>query len=251
MVIIRDEARIARLGRRGKRASIVGLLILISGLVIAFLPNVGNLPNPFLIQTGTLVTGWLLSQYGIYLSHRYLRSPRPDQVLDEVLRPAARGGRLYHFVLPAPHVLLSKAGLIVFVLKYQTGKISAEGNKWRQRGMGFLSFRRLFGQEGLGNPSKEAEHYIGALAGFIRKHAPEVEEVPIGALIVFTSKNIAALETKNADFPAMHYTKVKGFLRQKGLGEAIPQRDMVALRRAFDAASGDRVPSAGEQANEA
>jgi hypothetical protein len=143
---------------------------------------------------------------------------------------------MYHYLLPAPHVLLTKAGPIVFVLKYQTGNIWAQDDKWKQTGIGF---RRFFGQEGLGNPSREAETMVKGLAGYISKQAPELEEVPIGAMIVFTAKNIKNLEVSESSIPAMHFTKVKGFLRQKGQGESLPVADYKALQSAFDKAAAD------------
>ena len=234
MVVIRDEDRIARLKKLSQITSTVGFLFLAGGFILLFLDN----PNRILYQTLALILGWLIAQIGMYLSHRYARSPRPDEVLDEAVKPVARDGRMYHYILPAPHVLLSKAGPIVFVLKYQTGRISAEGERWKQQGIGF---RRIFGQEGLGNPAKDAESMVKALAGFIRKHAPDVEEVPVGAMIVFTSKNIDSLDLKNSTIPAMHSTKVKGFLRQKGVGDALPKKTYRSLRAAFDEAAGDII----------
>jgi hypothetical protein len=237
MIIYRDEERIERLKTRGMRVSLAGFLILAAGFVLLFLQEqLGN--NVFLYQTLALVFGFLLTQYGLYLQHRYTRSPRPDEVLDDALKSVARDDVLYHFMLPAPHVLLTPAGPIIFNLKYQTGVIRADGDRWSQKGLGF---RRFFGQEGLGNPTREAEKMVRALAGHISREAPEVEEVPIGAMIVFTSKNQDELDVAGSRIPAMHYSKVKGFLRQQGKGDPLPQADYDALRAAFDEAAGDLV----------
>jgi hypothetical protein len=232
MVILRDDVRIQKLKRRSQQLSLIGFLFLAAGLVIIFLP----LENPFIFQTLALITGWIVSQIGIYLSHRYARSPRPDEVLDDAVKGVARDGRMYHFLLPAPHVLLTRSGPIVFVLKFQTGEISVTEDKWKQKGIGF---RRFFGQEGLGNPAKEAETMIESLASYIRKYAPDVKELDIGAMIVFTSKNIKSLDVKNSTIPAMHFSKVKGFLRNKGQGDPLPKEDYSALQAAFDEAAAD------------
>ncbi|MCI0394228.1 MAG: hypothetical protein L0332_21620 [Chloroflexi bacterium] len=230
MVILRDEKRIAVLKKRAQQLTLLGMLFLVGGFVLALV----GVQNFVFYQLLALMAGWILSQMGIYLAHRYLRSPRPDEVLDEALKGIVRDGRLYHYLLPAPHVLLTPAGPIVLVPKFQTGKISVQGDKWRQAGLGL---RRFFGQESLGNPSREAESMIGALASYIRKHAPSVEEVPIGALIVFTTKNIQELELKGSRIPAMHYSKIKGFLKQKGQGKPLLPADYNALRSAFDEAA--------------
>ncbi len=136
-------------------------------------------------------------------------------------------------------------GPIVFVAKFQNGDITVEeGDKWRQRGVGIM--RRLFSQESLGNPTKEAENSVAALASFINKHAPDVEEVPIGAIIVFTSKNSRDLELSASSIPAMHFTKLRGYFKQKAPREQLPAGDYAALRRAFDAEAGEAVQAVVE-----
>lgn len=229
MKIIRDDTRMEKLRKRSQQATLIGFLFLLGGFVLVFIFQ----EDPYVIfyQLLALIVGFALSQYGAYLTHRYGRSPRPDEILDEAVKSVARDGRMYHYLLPAPHVLLTRNGPIVFVLKYQTGKISAYGDQWTQKGIGF---RRYFGQEGLGNPSKDAESSIAAMANYIREHAPDIEEVPIGALIVFTNKNISSLEVSEANFPSMHESKVKGFLRQKGSGTALSAKTYDSLLAAFD-----------------
>ena len=228
MVILRDDQRIARLKRISQITSFVGMGALLAGLFLVFLPDTANL---FFYQLVALLLGWMLSQIGIYLGHRYLRDPRPDEVLDEVLRKVARNGRIYHYLLPAAHVLLIPTGIIVFVTKFQSGNISVQGDKWKQTGMGL---RRFFGQERLGNPSREATLNVEAVASYLNKNAPSVEEVPIGALIVFTSKGNKNLDLKGSDIPAMHYTKVKGYLRQQKREAPIPEEDYQTIQAAFD-----------------
>ncbi len=228
MIILRDDQRIARLKRISQVTSFVGMGALLAGLFLVFLPNTENL---FFYQLLALFTGWMLSQIGIYLGHRYLREPRPDEVLDEVLRKVARNGRIYHYLLPAAHVLLIPTGIIVFVAKYQSGNITVEGDKWKQTGMGL---RRFFGQERLGDPTREAAMSVEAVASYLNKHAPTVEEVPIGAMVVFTSKGNKNLDLKNSTMPAMHYTKIKGYLRQQKRETPIPEADFQAIQAAFD-----------------
>lgn len=231
MVIIRDDKKIARYRTIGQVASFAGMAALIGGMVLIF---VGDPQTVFYWQLAALLLGWMLSQVGIYLAQRYVRRPRPDQVLDEALEKVGKDGRIYHYILPAPHVLLLPSGIIVIVAKYQGGKISVQDNKWRQTGMGL---RRFFGQEGLGNPTREAENSIAAIAHFLQKNAPQVEEVPIGALIVFTTKGIKELDLKGSSIPAMHATKVKGFLKQQSRAR-IPAADYEAIRAAFDQKAG-------------
>ncbi|MCB8926715.1 MAG: NERD domain-containing protein [Ardenticatenaceae bacterium] len=228
MIILRDDARITRMKRLGQITSFLGMGILLAGLFLVFLPGTANL---FFYQIVALFAGWMLSQIGIYLGNRYMREPRPDQVLDDVLKKVARDGRIYHYLLPAAHVLLIPTGIILFITKYQSGTISVEGDKWKQTGLGL---RRFFGQERLGNPSREAALSVEAVASYLNKNAPSVEEVPIAAMIVFTGKGNNNLDLKNSAIPAMHFTKVKGYLRQQKGETPMPEEDFAAIKAAFD-----------------
>lgn len=228
MIVLRDEARLERLKKIGQYTSLVGFLVLIGGLVLGFV----NPERYLFLQVLALPLGWLLSQVGLYLAHRYMREPRPDQMLDEELQKVARRGRMYHYLLPAPHVLLMPAGPIVFVAKYQGGDISVEGDQWKQRGVSFL--RKFFSQESLGNPTREAENAVKSLAAYINKEAPEIEEVPIGAIIAFTTMHAGELDLDGSDIPAMHVTKLKGYFKQRADRPPLPKETYDALRAAFD-----------------
>jgi hypothetical protein len=228
MVILRDDDRVARMAKIGQYTSLISMVILLGGLALIFLGD----ENAIYLQLLALGVGWALSQVGLYLQHRYVREPRADEVLDESLKHVARDGRLYHFALPAPHVLLLPTGVIILHAKYQKGKISSDGDNWSQTGVGL---RKYFGQEGLGNPTKEVEKLISSMANYIRKNAPEIEEVPMAPIIVFTSKDIENLDVKNSRIPAMHASKLKGFLRQqKDKLPPMPKEEYDALQAAFD-----------------
>ncbi len=202
--------------------------MLLGGLALIFWGN----ENALLFQLIALGAGWAISQVGIYLGHRYSRTPRPDEVLDEALKHVSRDGRLYHYLLPAPHVLLLPTGVVILHAKYQSGEIIADGDQWKQKGVGL---RKYFGQEGLGNPSKEVDRLVSAMANYIRKNAPELEEVAMAPMIVFTTKNIKNLDVKNSNIPAMHYSKVKGFLRQKiNSLPAMPDKRVQCITSRFD-----------------
>lgn len=240
MDIVRNVDRIRRYGRLAQVLGIVSLVALGAAFILGFQGSLG-------LQLLGLGAGFILSQVSIYLANEYIRQPRQDEVLDDALRKVVDEGRLYHWVLPVAHVLLTPAGPIIFHTKYQTGHITVEKNdrgedKWKQKGVGII--RRFFGQENLGKPTREAEIMVEKLANFIRKNAPEVEEVPIGIIIVFTARRPKEsawdLDLDAASLPAMHYTKVRGYLRQQGLGESIPEKDYERLREAFDAKAEDQ-----------
>jgi hypothetical protein len=231
MKVLRDEKRIAQLARLGQIASLLGLLALVAGLLFIFM---SDNPNVFLYQLVALVVGFGLSQVGLYLAHRYLRRPRMDQVLDKSAGKFARkDGRLYHYLLPAPHVLLLPVGVVVLVAKYQGGRISVQGDRWTQGGIGM---RRFFGREGLGNPTREAETQAAKMTAMIEAVAPAAADVPVLPVIVFTMPNLETLDLKESRIPATHAAKLSVVLRQQTQTlKPLPRADYDALRAAFDA----------------
>jgi hypothetical protein len=231
MVIIRDDEKIARYKKWAQRILVLGLVSLVGGMVLLFVLDSAQV---VFYQTIALLAGWIMAQIGTYLAHRYVRTPRPDQSLDKAVKPAAGNGRMYHFILPAPHVLLTPSGPIIFNLKFQNGEISYRDGKWKQRGIGM---RRFFGQEGLGNPQQETESMVKSLAAFIHKEDPNIEEIPIGAMIVFTTEKIKSLEVDNSEIPAMQANKVRKFLRKEGVGKPLPPETYQALQAIFDKAA--------------
>lgn len=238
MIVILDEQRVARLARLGQILSLAGLGALVLGLVILFIVPESELV--FTYQLIALGVGFALSQIGLYYTHRYHRRPRMDEVLDkEVARAYRKNGRMYHYELPAPHVLLTPGAVILFVTKFQTGRITADGDNWQQAGLGL---RGLFGQERLGNPTREAETMVTKMADFIAANAPSAKDVPLLPVIVFTSDHIESLNVDNSRIPAMYHKKLPGYLRQQP--EMRAQMNSAAyneLRAAFDAEAGDQL----------
>ncbi len=236
--IIRDDQRIARLRLISHIVRFVGLGVLLVGMILAFRAD----PQWFTLELLALLVGWILSQVAVYLDHRYVRTPRPDQQLDEEIKKAGVRGRLYHYALPAPHVLLTSAGPIILVVKYQGGKINAQGDRWKQKGLGL---RRFFGQESLGNPSRDAVQQLNALAQFLKKKTPQLEEVPTGVVIVFTNPGVE-LDIQDPILPVVHVKKLRGFLKQNA-GQPLSPADYRTLREAFDAQAGDAANEATDR----
>ncbi|MEZ4519175.1 MAG: nuclease-related domain-containing protein [Chloroflexota bacterium] len=243
MVVLRDEKRVARLARLGQVLSLAGLATLVLGLLVIF---IGQSNLIFIYQLVALAAGFALSQIGLYYTHRYQRQPRPDEVLDRAAgKYAHKNGRMYHYELPADHVLLLPSAVIVFITKFQGGNITANGDNWQQTGLGL---RGWFGQERLGNPTNDADKAMGKMRAFIASHAPEAVDVPFFPIIVFTSETIGDLDVAKSNIPAMYHKKLTGYLRQrKDLQKAMPIEAYDALREAFDAEAANLIEETVDQ----
>jgi len=214
--------------RFGKIASLVGLGILIAGLVISFRTTM------IWLAYGCLIVGFILSNIGIYLANRWVREPRADQTLGKVLKGFDNQYALYNYYLPAQHVLLTPAGVVVFVVKPQNGEIRCEVDRWRHK-LTVGRILRFLTEEGLGNPTQEARQETAALQKLIEKNVPG-ENVPLSAFIVFTCPDEKLrLEAVNPAIPVLRLRDLKERVRKLGKGKSMPAETHQKLAEAFDA----------------
>ncbi len=206
MQVITNEKLIKNRARLGRVASFAGLAVLILGLVASLYPQW------LLASFGCLFVGFVLSQIGLYHANRWVKQPRADQTLVKVLKGFDDRYHLYNYVLPARHVLLAPFGLCVINPKDQGGKVRCEGEKWRHEGGWGRAILRLFGQEGLGNPAKEAQAEVEKLRRFLAQQLSDEEGVPIEGVVVFTNPQVD-LEAEDPAVLVLDGKRFKSFLR--------------------------------------
>ena len=208
MQIVTNEKLISGRARLGRWASLLGLGVLLAGLVISF-----KWPHLVWVTFGCLILGFLLSQIGIYNASRWIREPRADQVLNQALKGLDNRYRLFHYLTPVPHLLIGPPGLFVFVAKPQEGIIRYDGRRWR-RAWSWLRFFNFLGEEGIGNPPKEAEIQVEQLRKWLRKQLPEETLPPITGVVVFIHDAQLELE-ETPPVPVLPHKKLKQWLRQQ------------------------------------
>lgn len=208
----------------GKITSLAGLIMLIGSMVVAFVAK------QIVITYGLLIFGFILSNIGIYLANRWTREPRADQALDKVLRGFDNQYWLINYHLLAPHVLLMPTGLAHFVVKAHTGEISNNGSRWHHR-LTVGRVLRFLVDEGLGNPTREAQQEAKMLQQFVNKHVPE-GNVPIYSFIVFIApEEKIKLQVTNPAVPVLQLGGLKESIRKLGKGKPLPaetQRQLLA-----------------------
>ncbi|MBM4464402.1 MAG: NERD domain-containing protein [Chloroflexi bacterium] len=204
MQVITDEKLIRNRARLGRVASFAGLAVLILGLVASLYPQW------LLASFGCLFVGFLLSQVGIYHANRWVKQPRADQTLEKILKGFDDRYHLYNYVLPAPHVLLTPFGLCVIKPRHQGGKIRYQGGKWHHE-LGWRWILRFFGQEGLGNPSREVQSEVEKLSRFLAQRLSD-DNVPVEGVVVFTNPEVD-LQIETPPVPVLDGRQFKLFLR--------------------------------------
>ncbi|MDH7488451.1 MAG: NERD domain-containing protein [Anaerolineae bacterium] len=224
MRVVTDEQLIAQRAKLGKRASLIGLLILLVGFVVSFSPQL------FLVSLGCLVIGFTVSNIGVYNANQWVREPRADQVLTRGMKGFSNKFTLFNYTGPVPHVVVGPPGVIVFLVKSQDGRIIVNGGRWKHP----FTLRRLFGffgTESLGNPSRDLKALIEATQKFVARVLPDAE-VPVHGAVVFSSPK-AELTIQNPDVPVLTEKQLKDFLRSVSKEEVLSPEQRKALMEAF------------------
>jgi hypothetical protein len=230
MQSITNERTIARGARIGKIATLAGLGFLLGGLVISFMFQDSPL---FFISFGCLLVGILVSSVGTMNMNRWVRVPRADQALEQGLRGYDDRYRLYNYLLPAPHVLLSPAGLFVLTAMGQEGVIRYEGGKFR-RNFSLGRAIRFMAEEGLGKPFAAADAEVKALQKLLE--ANEVgEEVEIQSIVVFYNPR-TELVISDPPQPVVDPKGLKKAIR-KQKGEKLTASQYRQLKELFEGAT--------------
>ena len=205
MKAITNEKLVARNAKIGTWSSLVGLAVLGIGLYISI-----KWQEYIALSFVCLLAGIVLSNVGLYNANRWVKSPRPDEVLTKALKGFDRRYYLYNYVLPASHTLLTPSGLFVIVARNHDGPISCADGRWRQK----FNLLRAFGilGEGVGNPIRDAEKNVRKMQKFLTKQGLELE-VAIQPLIVFTSEK-AELHVQDPPLPVLTPKGLRDFLRK-------------------------------------
>ncbi len=213
MKIIKNEKLIKRNGRIGSWTTIAALAILGGGMFFSF--SDPSDPQRVIYSMVALVVGFILTQIGLYLGNRWGRSPRPDEQLDAGLKGLPGEFTIYHYIVPASHLLVGPAGVWILLAYRQRGMVTYTKSRWRVGGGGFLqAYMSIFGQEGIGRPDLEAEHEISTVKKFLAKRLEENDVPEINAALVFTHES-TEIQSEGAPVPAMKLKQLKDFIRQK------------------------------------
>jgi hypothetical protein len=236
MKIIRNDKIIARNAKIGQYVTyaVLGLVIVIIYLAITG-PSRNASPNETYLLFMLVIIAFILTQASTYLGTRYNRSPRPDEALDAALKGIPGDYSIYHYAMPASHVLVGPAGIWVLLPYFQKGRITYQKNRWKLNGGGFVQgYLRIFGQEGIGRPDLEAESEAALMDKFFKKNLAEGEMTPpIHSVLVFLDPAIE-IEAEGAPLPALTGKKLKDHIRKFAKENPFSANELEKVRMALE-----------------
>jgi hypothetical protein len=152
MRVVRNVGYLNRRKRISRWTVFFGVLGLGAAMVMVLDPRL------IIPAYGVLIVGFLVFNAGMQQITKWNRSPRADEVLDQLLRRLNDRYALIHYPQLSgwkpEHVLLSPAGIVVVTTRAVPGNIEVEGERWNRKGNWFVRFFGLGGPQ-LGNPTIE------------------------------------------------------------------------------------------------
>jgi len=169
---------------RNKRIAQTLFFVSIAGMIGSiFLVNSIAAENPDLassFQCVSLTVLMILVIMSVRMTNLWVRQPYPWKALEEGLKATDKNAVLYHYLMPAPHVLITQNGVFAMVTRFQERPQTVVDGKWRT-GFNILTFMR---QEQIGNPTDEARYRAKQTEVFLQELL-EDPSVEVNPLIVF------------------------------------------------------------------
>ena len=200
-----------------KRVAPVTMLLLVGGLITNFLSI--NSPEYFRPTLILLALGFVSAMISSHLANNWVREPRADQVLEQVLKKFGNDYTLLNYVGPAPHVLVAPDGVYSFVVKNNGDEIRVNGKRVSRK-FNWRRILRFFSDEGLGSPITEAEGKASKVAKFLHDNLPQENVPAVKPVVLFSNKDIT-LTVNEPNVPVFKTNELKSFLREEGKNRSV------------------------------
>ena len=157
---------------------------------------------------------------------------RPDEVLARSLKGFDDKYSFFAWTLPASYVLIGPCGVLLLLVRSDKGRISVEGDKWREP----FSIGRIFtvfAREGVGNPQRELQEQTDKIRQLLdqaseQENGADFSEIPIDGAAIFLNPEVD-LTVKDPVIPALRTSQVKDFVRRKARDVKLPTEQLRLL----------------------
>lgn len=230
MRIETNDALVQRNRRLSQYLFFGTLGVLILGFVLvngqAFFPQLDE-------QTATLVSfvlplvvlpvSFIFTVLSIRMTNLWMRVPRPEKVLEDNLKGIGKQAVLYNYYhLPARHVLITPAGVVAMVTRYQNGRFTVKGEKWKAHRSPVGQLFSWLRMDGILDPTVDAN----VAAQHVDKLLADINpDVPVYPVVLFTDPR-AELTLEEPTVPVL-YVYNKRFPNLKDFVKSLPKTEHV------------------------
>jgi hypothetical protein len=203
MITIVDRLKLKNRAALSNLASTGGLVLLLASVVVPlFLPRWAKFS--FVV----MVVGLGTAMVGIYFANRWVRRPRPEERLDQALKPLNDSHHLFHYpALPCDHVLLTPNGVVLLETVNLSGEFYYQNQRWKEA-MTMGRAIRFFVEEHLGDPIRSVRQAENDLKERIHQELGQDISVPIKPIVVFIPPG-AHLELEETPIPVCKVEKLR------------------------------------------
>jgi len=206
MKIIINNTAIHRRASLAHTTSLGGLLILLGSVAVSLWK-----PAWSVLTAAMLFGGFAIAVVGIAYANRWVKKPRPEDVLARSLKGLSDQHRLYHYTPLADHILLTPNGIVVIETVSLEGQFTYSEGVWKQK-LTIGRALRYIVEEKLGDPTNAAQAASAAVKTYLYQDAPHklqarLNALPVQAVVVFTHP-LAQLQVKDAPLPVVQPDKL-------------------------------------------
>ncbi|MDP3046937.1 MAG: hypothetical protein Q8O07_05605 [Chloroflexota bacterium] len=203
-------------GKWGKRLTWIGLFFLFGAVFMPFRPELVPWSWP------VMIFGFVVTNLGMFYFNRYVRPPLPQDILDKELKGLDNRYRLFNYLGPVEHVLITPTGVLAITIRRMSGDIRCRGEKWSMK-TGLLNKLRFFSEDQLGNPSYDLRRDVSKVQNLLESRLPAADgekPVPIGGFVFFSNPD-ANLSIEDASVRVLNTKNMKDYLRKLATGERL------------------------------
>jgi len=233
MKIVTNTALIESRSKWAKRIAPLTMIFLIGGLITNFLSV--NRPEFFRLTMILLALGFVFAIVSSHLVNHWVKEPRADQVLSQLLKKFGNDHLLFNYTAPVSHVLVAPGGVYVIVVKNHNGHITVNERRVSRK-FTFSRIFRLLADEGIGAPVAEADKQVRKLTNYLHKNMEGQDLPQVKPVLFFSSNKNLELTVINPAIPSMSSKEFKTFFREEGKNRTVSAAQRKQLAELFDPA---------------
>lgn len=222
MRVVINEAQI----KRNRQISQILFFVSLIGMGLGFFYTWTSDPNNSQgnISCFILPILLLMTLTSVRMANTWIREPRPVDVLTDSFKGLGQRYTVFHYLLPAAHVLIGPEGVFTIKTIWQDKEYRVKGQKWQGEEGLLRKLNGYFRQDLIGNPFQDALFEAQQVQKMIDQINSE-SGVEVQPLIVFINTN-ASFEAEDPLFPVLYADSKKKPSLQNYL------RDQRAVKRA-------------------